>query len=304
MPVHIPQGSVFLLLLTLSCYRVEIIFQLCFSVLIRLSRRDVASLHDELSAPSTAGGGRGQPVEGADRTGQLTIQTSAGHHELYLSLRTNSTVPDYFSELESGILWSTASKSSRGSTLLCIITFCLFFNKWEIKYRELQDWAAEPVLPTVLRLTADREGGLMCVFGYNSALPDLTCYHFPESISHLSCASVLLADSRNNCIFWKTTGAVPAGTFAHIPLPCVNSCPSRSKPFSHYRLHGSRGLDPCAWVKWVPDLCRDTHFPMEMKILKFLCSVQKDFTPIRLPLIICICQWYRKLTSKEFWKIL
>lgn len=252
-----------------------------------------------------AWGCRGQPVEGAGRTGQLSIQTSAGHHELYLSLRTNSTVPDYFSELESGILWSTASESSRGSSLLCIITFSLFFNKWEIKYRELHDWAAEPVFCQQCWDSLQTGKGASCVLlDTILSLPDITCYHFPECISHLSCASVLLVDSRNNCSFWKTTGAVPVGTFAHISLPRVNFCPSRSKPFSHYRLHGSRELDPCAWVQWAPDLCRDTHFPMELNILKFLCSVQKDFISIRLPLRTCICQWYGRLTSKEFWKVL
>ncbi|KAF2974650.1 hypothetical protein EK904_001517 [Melospiza melodia maxima] len=59
----------------------------------RPSRRVVAALHDELSALSqlVAWGGRGQPVEKTDSGGQLTIQTSAGHHELHLSLRTNRT---------------------------------------------------------------------------------------------------------------------------------------------------------------------------------------------------------------------
>lgn len=74
MPVHIPHGSVFLLLLNLSCYKVQIIFQLCFSVLIRLSRRAAAALHDELSALSTAGSvgwqgtaaGRGRQYWAAD----------------------------------------------------------------------------------------------------------------------------------------------------------------------------------------------------------------------------------------------
>lgn len=100
-------------------------------MLLSLFRSVVAALHDELSALSTVGGMgcRGQPVEEADSTGQQTIQRSAGHHELYSSLRTNSTVADYFSELESGILLSKSQKSSRGSNLLCIITFSLFFNK-------------------------------------------------------------------------------------------------------------------------------------------------------------------------------
>lgn len=73
MPLYIPHGSVFLLL-NLSCYKVEIIFQLCFSVLVGLSSRVVASLHDELSALSTAGGmgwqgtasGRGRQYWAAD----------------------------------------------------------------------------------------------------------------------------------------------------------------------------------------------------------------------------------------------
>lgn len=187
-----------------------------------------------LSAQLVAWVGRGEPVEEADSTGQLTVQTSAGHHELYLSLRTNSTVAD-FSELKSRILWSTAWKSSRGSSLICIITFSLFFNKWEIN--RITGLSSCPcVLPAVLRLTEDREGGFVCVFGYNSVFA--SPHHFPENIPHLSCASILLADSRNNCGFWKTTGAVPVGTFfdccqalhplcfAHIFMPCVN-CPCK-----------------------------------------------------------------------------
>lgn len=74
MPLHILHGSVFLLLLNLSCYKIEKSFQLCFSVLVRLSRRVVASLHDKLSALSPAGGmgwqgtasGRGRQYWAAD----------------------------------------------------------------------------------------------------------------------------------------------------------------------------------------------------------------------------------------------
>lgn len=56
MPLKIAHGSGFLLLLNLSCQKVQIIVQLCFSMVVRLSRRIAATLDDELCALRGAGG--------------------------------------------------------------------------------------------------------------------------------------------------------------------------------------------------------------------------------------------------------
>lgn len=56
MPLKIAHGSGFLLLLNLSCQKVQIIVQLCFSMIVRLSRRIAATLDDELCALRGAGG--------------------------------------------------------------------------------------------------------------------------------------------------------------------------------------------------------------------------------------------------------
>lgn len=150
MPVHIPHGSMFLLLLNLSCYKAEIIFQLCFSVLVRLSRRAAAALHDELSALSTAGGMGWHGVAGDSRWKRQAVPDSWQSRRQQVTMNFTCPWEPTVPQLIISQSWNLGycgpqSESSRGSSLLCIITFFLFFNKWEMKHCELQDWAAEPV---------------------------------------------------------------------------------------------------------------------------------------------------------------
>lgn len=135
MPAHIARGSMSLLLLALSCFAMQIIVHLCFSMFFRLSRSVVAP-RARPSALRAAGGTRACREQATWTQQELTVWSSAVPHRrqikiftclfpclLCVSLRTMLTFAKYFPQFEFEILKELQGQQSQ--SLSGIITFSL-----------------------------------------------------------------------------------------------------------------------------------------------------------------------------------